>query len=314
MDRVAVASRSFSRHRVLRRELTARYPDTRFNDSGVSLAGDELLEFLGDRDKAVIALEKITDDVLAALPALRVIAKYGVGFDMLDLEAMRARGVELGWAGGVNRRAVSELTICMAIDLLRHVARSDREVRSGGWQIRVGRQVSDCTVGIVGCGRVGQDLAILLSAFGCRIIAHDILDRDAFYTTHGIRGVGLEELLAEADVVTLHLPLDASTRMILDASRLALMKSDAVLINAARGGLVDESAVKAMLMDGRLGAAGFDVFFAEPPGDADLLALPNFLATAHMGGSSEEGILAMGRAAIAGLDEHKVPEPGVYPL
>jgi len=314
MTTVAVASRSFSRHPVLRQELLARYPDARFNDSGESLAGDALIAYLTGCEKAVIALEKMTDAVLEALPDLKVIAKYGVGFDMLDLESMRRRGIALGWQGGVNRRAVSELTVCMAIDLLRHVSASDREVRAGEWRMRVGRQLSDCTVGIVGCGRVGKDLVKLLSGFGCRILANDIRDDSEFYEANGIRAASLEDLLSNADIVTLHLPLDDSTRLILDADMLALMKPDAVLINAARGGLIDETALKAMLLDGRLAAAGLDVFASEPPVDTALLNLPNVLSTAHIGGSSEEGILAMGRAAIAGLDDHRLPEPGGYPL
>ena len=115
--------------------------------------------------------------------------------------------------------------------------------------------------------------------------------------------MGLEELLRGSDIVTLHVPLDDSTRNMLNASRLAMMKPGALLINTARGGLVDEEALKRMLMDGRIAGAGFDVFATEPPQDLELLGLPNFLSTPHIGGSSEEAILAMGRAAIEGLEE-----------
>ncbi|MCB0307242.1 MAG: phosphoglycerate dehydrogenase, partial [Calditrichaeota bacterium] len=163
------------------------------------------------------------------------------------------------------------------------------------------------TVGIVGCGNIGKDLTPILRAFGCTVLAHDILDFPEFYAAHQVTPLGLEALLRRADVVTLHLPLDDSTRNILSAERLALLKPEAVLINTARGGLVDEAALKRMLIEGRLSAAGFDVFATEPPEDLDLLQLPNFLATPHIGGSSEEAILAMGRAAIRGLDENAIP-------
>jgi D-3-phosphoglycerate dehydrogenase len=139
------------------------------------------------------------------------------------------------------------------------------------------------------------------------VLAHDILDFPDFYAAHQVEPVGLEELLRRADIVTLHLPLNDSTHNMLSAERLALMKPEAVLINTARGGLVDEAALKCMLMEGKLAAAGFDVFTTEPPEDLELLCLPNFLATPHIGGSSEEAVLAMGRAAINGLDKNAVP-------
>jgi len=309
MTRVAVASRSFSQHPVLRARLLERYPDTTFNDAGLSLSGASLIDFLTGHEKAITALEPLTEDIFAALPELKVIGKFGVGLDMIDLAAMRRHGVRLGWTGGVNRRAVSELTLAMMLCLLRHVPQGHDQVRAGGWTPIKGRQLSGRTVGLIGCGHIGKDLVPLLRAFDCVVMAHDILDFPEFYRRHAVVPVGLEDLLAQADIVTLHVPLDDSTRGLLSADRLSLMKPDAILINCARGGLVDELAVKAMLRDGRLAAAGFDVFDGEPPKDMDLLRLPNVLTTPHVGGSSEEGILAMGLAAIEGLDSAILPDP-----
>ena len=307
MTRVAVASRSFSRHPILRAELLARYSEVSFNDAGLSLAGETLVEFLSGHDKAITALEKLDEAMLSRLPDLKVIGKYGVGLDMIDLAAMSRLGKKLGWTGGVNRRSVSELTVAATIALLRHIPQGNAQVREGGWKQLMGRQLSDRTVGIVGCGHVGKDLVRLLMGFGCRILAHDIRDFPDFYAAHGVEPVGLEDLLKTADVVTLHLPFDASTRGILSAERLGLMRSDAVLLNMARGGLVDEIALKVMLMDGRLAGAAFDVFATEPPQDMELLRLPNMLALPHIGGSAEEAVVAMGRAAIAGLDNARDP-------
>lgn len=307
MTRVAVASRSFSRHPVLRRELLERYADVTFNDAGLSLAGDALVGFLAGHDKAITALERLDESVLARLPDLQVVGKYGVGLDMIDLAAMSRLGKRLGWTGGVNKRSVSELVISAAIALLRHVPQGNAMVRDGGWKQLMGRQLSQRVVGIVGCGHIGKDLSGLLTAFGCRVLAHDVKDFPDFYAATGVEPVDLDTLLATADVVTLHLPFDASTKNILNAERLARMRPDAILINMARGGLVDEAALKAMLMDGRLAGAAFDVFAAEPPTDRDLLRLPNMLALPHIGGSAEEAVLAMGRAAIAGLDNARDP-------
>ncbi|OAN55022.1 phosphoglycerate dehydrogenase [Magnetospirillum moscoviense] len=305
--RVAVASRSFSRHPILRAELLERYEHVTFNDAGVSLAGEALIEFLAEHDKAITALEKLDEAILVRLPELKVVGKYGVGLDMIDLAALGRMGKKLGWTGGVNKRSVSELVISAAIALLRHVPQGNALVRDGGWRQLMGRQLSQRSVGIVGCGHVGKDLAVLLKAFGCRVLAHDIQDFADFYATHGIEKMGLDALLAEADIVTLHLPLDGSTRNILPADKLGLMRRGSILINMARGGLVDEAAIKAMLADGHLAGAAFDVFAEEPPVDFDLLRHPNMLALPHIGGSAEEAVLAMGRAAIAGLDNARDP-------
>lgn len=308
MTKVAVCSRSFSNNPVLRTELLARYQCVTFNDAGLQLRGDSLVEFLRGHDKAITALETIDEYVLNRLPELQVISKYGVGMDMIDMAAMRAHGKRLGWTGGVNRRSVSELVISFAIAMLRHVPTAHREVLSGTWRQHVGGYLSGRTVGIIGCGHIGKDLVKLLQPFACTILVNDIRDYPDFYRANDIRAVGLEELLTQSDVVTLHVPLDESTQGMLDAQRLALLKPTAVLVNAARGGLVDEAALKQMLQDGRLAAAAFDVFAIEPPQDQALLSLPNFLATPHIGGSAHEAVLAMGRAAIAGLDENDIPD------
>ncbi len=307
-DRIAVCSRSFSKNPVLRAELLERYRHIRFNDEGLQLKGESLVEFLRGCEKAITALEVIDASVLEHLPDLKVISKYGVGIDMIDLRAMRAYGKRLGWTGGVNRRSVSELVIAFAIAMLRHVPRAHQEVVTGTWRQHVGGYLSGRIVGVVGCGHVGKDLIPLLRAFGCRVLAHDILDFSAFYAQHEVQPVSLDALLESADIVTLHVPLDDTTRNILSRERLARMKHSAILINAARGGLVDELALKSMLTQGTLAAAAFDVFATEPPQDSELLALPNFLATPHIGGSAAEAILAMGRAAIEGLEHNRVPD------
>lgn len=310
MPRVAVTTRSFSRHPALRAELLKRYPEVSFHEDERRLDGRALIAFLKGHEKAITGLEKLDDSLFSALPELRTVSKYGVGIDMIDLPAMGRHGVRLGWQGGVNRRSVAELTICFMIAALRHVPSDNRSVRDGGWQRPVGRLLSTRTVGIIGCGFVGKDLAVLLRSFGCRVLAHDLLPFPEFYAAHGVKPVGLDQLLRDADIVTVHVPLDRTTRGLLTAERLALMNRGAILVNAARGGIIDESALKAMLKDGRLAAAAFDVFASEPPTDTELLTLPNFLATSHIGGNSEETVLAMGMVAIAGLDENRVPGNG----
>ena len=226
---------------------------------------------------------------------------------MIDMEAMRRHGKHFGWVGGVNRRSVSEMVISFAVAMLRHFPAAHREVLSGVWQQHIGRLLSGRTVGIIGCGFIGKDLVELLETWGCTLLVNDILDFPEFYARYNVTPVGLDEIMQRSDVVTLHVPLDDSTRNMINAQRLGQMKSTAILINAARGGLVDELALKTMLTEKRLAAAAFDVFAVEPPQDLELLSLPNFLVTPHIGGSAEEAIIAMGRAAIDGLDCHNVP-------
>ena len=307
MNSVVVVSRSFSKHPILRREVLKRYPNAKFNDEGLSLSGDSLVGFLEGYEKAITALEKIDESILEKLPDLKVVGKYGVGLDMIDLHAMKKYGVNLGWTGGVNKRSVSELVVSFSIALLHRTVFANTEVREGEWYQVKGRQLSDCTVGIIGCGHVGKDLVELLKPFHCKILAHDILDFKDFYKNNKVTSVSLEELLRKSEVVTLHLPLNTSTRNILDGSKLNLLKRDAVLINLARGGLIDELALKDLLVNKKIAGVALDVFEVEPPVDSSFSTMDNVLITPHIGGSTEEAILAMGMAAIEGLENSKDP-------
>jgi phosphoglycerate dehydrogenase-like enzyme len=300
--RVAVTSRSFSKHPVLRAELLESHEHVTFNDAGATLSGNSLIEFLQGHAKAITALEVIDESILSHLPDLELISKVGVGIDMIDLEALKRHGVRLSWTGGTNKRSVAELVIAFAIALLRHVVPTSLDLRGGLWRQPKGRCLSGQTVGIIGCGGVGQEVIKLLQPFACRILTCDVIDRSEFCGSHEVTQVTLEQLLSDSDVVSLHVTLNDSSRHLLNEDRLKLMKASAVLINTARGDLVDEAALKALLKAGKLAGAAFDVFATEPPADDELLNLKSFLATPHIGGSTEEAILAMGRAAIAGLE------------
>jgi len=300
---VAVASHSFPKSQTLRRELLARYPDSDFNESRRPLAGDDLIRFLRGHDKAITGLEVLDEALFRAVPELRLVSKYGVGLDMIDLDAARRCGVSVRWTPGVNRQAVAELAICFMIALCRSVVPLAREIATGTWRHPGGRQLSSAVVGVLGCGHVGQQVARICRGFGAAVLAHDVRAYDDFYREYAVTPVSLQSLLADSDIVTIHLPLDASTCGLIGAREIGLMKRTAFLINTARGGIVDERALKDALVDRRLAGAAFDVFAEDPPVDRDLLSLDNFVGTPHIGGGTEEAVLAMGRAAIAGLDE-----------
>ena len=302
MRSLAVASRSFSKHPQLRKKVLELYPDAKFNDKGTALYGKELITFLQDCSQAITALEKIDENVLSQLPDLKVIGKYGVGLDMLDLHAMNSHGVLLGWQGGVNKRSVSELVISFSISLLHRAIFANNEVKSGRWYQIKGSQLSNKKFGIIGCGHIGKDLVKLLQPFECNIFSYDILNFPDFYKEHGVVAVELDKLLKDCDVISLHVPLDESTKNILSAEKLNLMKESAVLINFARGGLIDEKALKERILSKKIAGVALDVFDIEPPIDEEFALLENVVITPHIGGSSEEAILTMGLSAIESLE------------
>ena len=187
MKSLAITSRSFSKHPILRREVLKLYPDSKFNDDGLKLNGDSLVEFLYGYEKAITALEVIDNSILSKLPHLKSISKFGVGLDMIDLSAMKKNNVKLGWKGGVNKRSVSELVVSFAIALLHRAVFANAEVRNGEWYQVKGSQLSDCTFGIIGCGHIGKDLVKMLKPFNCKILAHDILNFKEFYEKNNVK-------------------------------------------------------------------------------------------------------------------------------
>ena len=172
-ERVAVTSRSFSKHPALRSELVELFPNTTFNDAQMRFDSQSLVQFLAGHDRAIVALDRIDGETLAHLPDLRVVSKFGVGLESIDLRALKRRGVRLGWSPGVNRRAVAELTLMLMLGALRRTFEARDAAVAGRWGQLKGRQLSGRTVGIVGLGNIGQDLVSLLVPFGCRVMATD---------------------------------------------------------------------------------------------------------------------------------------------
>jgi len=303
-SKVAVCSRSFSRNKFLRDSLLQRYGDVKFNDDGLSLSHDALVDFLSDATHAIVALELIDEYVLSFLPKLKRISKYGVGLNNIDLSALNKSGVQLGWKGGVNARSVAELVICSSIYLRRNLEEARYAVVEKQWRQVTGRLLSGCAFGVVGCGHVGSEVLRLLKPFGCDLFYADINEIPEVERELNASRLPLEELMSTVDILSLHVPLDSSTQNLIGKHELALMKKGALLINTARGGVLDEQAFKEMLISGCIAGAFIDVFAEEPFYDEELLTCQNFMATPHIGGSSEEAILAMGLAAIESLSEN----------
>jgi (S)-sulfolactate dehydrogenase len=232
--------------------------------------------------------------LLDALGRCRIVARLGVGLDNIDVAACEARGLVVIPATGANALSVAEYVIATAMLLLRGGYASTASVAAGHWPraaLSQGREVSGKTLGLVGFGHIGQLTARLAKAMGMQVIAHDaFMAADApVYGQSGVRCVDLDELVVLADVISLHVPLVDSTRGLFDASRLGRMKSGAVLINTARGGVVDELALAAALKGGALGGAAIDVFETEPlPASPHWQGCPNLVLTPHIAGVTSE--------------------------
>jgi phosphoglycerate dehydrogenase-like enzyme len=242
-----------------------------------------LARLLPETDVLWHVLKRCTSEMIAAAPRLRLIQKIGVGVNTIDLEAAKARAIAVCNLPGTNARAVAELTLALMLAVLRRVPRFDAAMRRGEWsdsglQDGIG-ELGGRTVGLVGYGAIPRLLAPVLAALGCRLIYTSRTPQpDALGEYHP-----LEALLAEADVISLHLPLAPGTERLIDAAALARMKPGAVLINTARGGLVDEAALTQALATGRLAGAGLDVFVHEPHDASEpLFRLPNVVLTPHI--------------------------------
>jgi D-3-phosphoglycerate dehydrogenase len=317
VKRVAVPAISFGQHPGLTALLRTRYPDCKINTEGFPYYRSEesTIEYLRGYDAAIVSFEPINERVLAALPELKVVAKLGVGLDKIDPAAMRRHGVRLGWTPGVNKRSVAELALCMALAALRHVVDLNASMRRGERPLqRMGRQLTGRVVGVHGCGEIGKELVRLLAPFDCTVLACDIKDYPDFYAEHRVQPVDFAELLARSEVLSIHLTVTKLTRGLYDATTLDKLRPDCVLINTARGTIIDESALKERLDSRRIAAAAIDTFALEPPTDDALLNLPNFIATPHIGAGSEEARWLMGTTAIDSLTENFLPQPGRYPF
>lgn len=315
--RVAVPPISFAQIPELVAELRRSFPDHKVNTEchPYHLSEDETIEYLRGYDAAIISLEPITARVLRALPELKVISKQGVGLDNIDPQAMREHGVRLGWTPGVNRRSVAELTIGLMIMALRHILPANLAMREGAYAApQVGHLLSDRVVGILGCGEIGRDVVRLLQPFGCNVIAHDVISQEEFYRSMRITHVDLDTLLAESQVLSIHAPLNSQTHHLFDRDAFASLRNDCVLINTARGGIIDEAALYEALRDEQIAAAACDVFCHETDIDPRLLHHPQFIATPHLGSGAYEARLAMGRAALRGLQENFLPDPQQPPF
>ena len=302
--KIKVTSRSFSRHPVLKQELLELFPNSVFNADGPETGLPDIVEFLRDADGVILGLEQLNSAVLQQLKNLQIVAKYGVGLDNLDVDAAKELGIAVSWTGGVNKRSASEQALGFMLGLSRNLFFSAFSLKKGKWEKEGGRLLSGSCVGIIGCGHIGTDVVHLLQPFNCRVLICDLLDKRGVVDAYGVTQVSLEKLLAEADVLSLHVPFTELTHFMVNEEFLQKMKPTSYLVNNSRGPVVNLQSLKKALQQKTIAGSALDVYESEPPDDLEFLALPNLMVTPHIGGSANEAVLAMGRSAISHIREY----------
>jgi D-3-phosphoglycerate dehydrogenase / 2-oxoglutarate reductase len=297
---VLVTSTTFGMHDpTLRSELERKVGAVRYNPEKRPLTAPELRSLVKGIDGWIAGLDEIDASVIAAADRLKVIARYGVGFDRVDLSAATRRRIVVANTPGANSAAVAELTIGLMLALGRRVCQADQAVRSGQWPRIAGVGLAGKTVGLVGFGCIGREVARRLAAFGCRVLV-----ADPYVSPEGVFGCGadltsLDELLPASEFVCLHATATPETADMVNDAFLQKMKPGAFLVNTARGELIDEAALSRAIENGRLGGAALDCFRKEPPGaDHPLLRLLRVIVTPHTGAHTDEAVNAMGRMAL----------------
>lgn len=271
-----------------------------YNTTGKPLTSAQLQELLPDVDGFIAGLDEIDAAALAAAPDLQIIARYGVGTNNVDLQVAKAQGVAVTITPGANAASVAELTIALLLNLLRPLETAVTRTRQGGWPRLKGVSLVGKTVGLIGLGAIGKEVARRLVGFDCPVLAFDVAANPEFAQQYDVTLLPQAELLAQADIVSLHVPVLPETRQMVNAAFLQQMKPDSYLINTSRGELVDEVALYTALVDGRLAGAALDAFQQEPPDAANsLLALPQVIPTPHMGAHSDGATNGMGTMALA---------------
>ena len=301
--KVVVTPPAFCKSEYLKSKLSSLFPNTVYSQKNNYLSESELIGFLKNADAAIIGRDSITKATLEALPQLKIISKYGVGLDNLDIFSIKEKGVELAVTAGTNKRSVAELTLSFMLGLCHRTFIGAERIKRGEWIREGGHNLSGKTIGIMGCGNVGKEVVHLLKPFGCVILVCDIEDRSEFCRDQGVTESSMGSLIEESDIVTLHVPLTDLTRNMIDETVLRKMQANAYLINTSRGAVVNASALHKALVSGEISGAALDVFCSEPPDDMAFLELPNLMVTPHIGGNSVEAVEAMGQAAIDNLVE-----------
>jgi D-3-phosphoglycerate dehydrogenase len=272
-----------------------------FNPLGRPLTEDELIPLLKGCDGFIAGLDYITKKVIDACDTLKVISRYGVGVERVDLEAAKAKNIAVCNTPGANARAVADLTMALLLCAARKVPMLDKKTKEGQWVRTSGMELHGKTLGLLGLGAVGKEVAKRALGFSMIVLACDPFINKNYAVENNIEAVDFDTIIARSDVISLHLPLNEETRYIISAPVLKKMKSGAILINTARGGLIDEKGACEELKSGHLAGLGLDVFEEEPPKVSHLYAMDNVVLTPHTAAHTAEAMANMAAMSVQNL-------------
>jgi len=302
--KIVVTSPSFSKNKTLQKEIYKYFPNAKLNLDGSRFNQTELIKYIKDANAIIVGLESINVEVLNKCPNLKVISKYGVGLNNIDLEECKKRNIAIGWTGGVNKLSVAEMVLGMMLMFSRNLYITSNELKNGIWNKSGGFQLSGKTIGIIGVGYIGKEVIRLLKPFNCKILVNDIINQDEYYAKNNLEEVSKDKIYSETDILTIHTPHNKTTDNMIDLAVLKTMKDTAYILNTARGGIINENDLKFALKQNIIAGAGIDAYVVEPPTDKELISLPNLITTPHIGGNAKEAVEAMGMSAIKHLREY----------
>ena len=275
--------------------------DLVFNPTGKPLTEEDLIPLLKDCDGYLAGLDFVTEKVIGACPKLKVISRYGAGYDRVDLEAAKKAGILVTNTPGVNAQAVGELAFGLIISLARRIPFLDHQTRNGAWVRSIGVELKGKTLGILGLGAIGKVVARCGQGFGMKVITYDPFVDEEYCKKNNIESVSCDEVIQRSNVISLHLPLNDQTQNYINKETIELMQSGAFVVNTSRGGLINEEDAYEALKTGKLGGLALDAFAIEPPGASPLFELENVVVTPHTGAHTKEAIENMANGAVKNL-------------
>jgi D-3-phosphoglycerate dehydrogenase len=271
------------------------------NSSGGIMSESQMIKAITGCDGVIVGVDPLNERVLKAAPALRAVAKYGVGLDNIDMDYCLSRGISVSRTVGANSAAVADYTFALMLALSRKVIQINAHCRQGNWEKITTSDVAGKTIGIVGLGAVGRQMVARAKGFSMKIMSFDILWDDEYARCHQVIHAGIGDICRECDFICLHVPLLPETKNMIGREQIALMKPSAYLINTARGCLVDEVALMDALRGGRIAGAGLDAFQQEPPANREWLEMENVIIGSHCAASTVGASNAMSNMAVVNI-------------
>ena len=281
--------------------LTERDYKIKRNNTGRPYKKEEMLKLIKDVDGIIIGIDELSAEIIEEANALKVISKYGIGLDNIDINMATNKKIIVTNTPTANVDAVADLTFGLILSLARRVPEADKKTKSAKWGKIIGKSVWEKTIGVIGLGKIGRQVVKRAKGFEMNILAFDIVKDKKFAQKYGIKYVNLEKLLRKSDYITIHIPLNDATRNMISYEELEKMKKDAFLINTSRGGIVDEEALYNALRNNKLRGAALDVYNNEPIRESPLKELDNVIMTPHIGAYTEEAIENMSIQAAQNL-------------